>query len=79
LLAASGLGKPSDFRGLSDSASVKGKQLTVTVTNPHMTENRATEIMIRGARVASGTARVLSVSDVHAHNTFENPRRRAAR
>ena len=67
-------GKPADFWSLSGSASVKEKQLTLTVTNPHMSERRETEIFIRGARIASATARVLSASDVHAHNTFENPR-----
>jgi alpha-L-arabinofuranosidase len=67
-------GKPADFWGLSGSASVKGKQLTLTVTNPHMSEKRETEIVIRGARIASATARVLSAGDVRAHNTFENPR-----
>jgi alpha-L-arabinofuranosidase len=67
-------GKPADFWGLSGSASVRGKQLTLTVTNPHLSERRETEIFIRGARIASGTARVLSTADVHAHNSFENPR-----
>jgi alpha-N-arabinofuranosidase len=59
---------------LSGTASVNGKQLTLTVTNPHMSEKRETEIVVRGARIASAAARVLSTGDVHAHNTFENPR-----
>jgi alpha-L-arabinofuranosidase len=67
-------GKSTDFWGLSGSASVKGKQLALTVTNPHMGEKRETEIVVRGARIASAAARVLSTGDVHAHNTFENPR-----
>lgn len=29
---------------------------------------------MRGARVSSAQVRVLTDSDVHAHNTFENPR-----
>lgn len=66
--------KPAEFWGLSGSASVNGRQLTLTVTNPHMTEARETEIAIRGANVASARARVLSERDVHAHNTFANPR-----
>ena len=67
-------GKPADFWGLSGSASVKGKQLTLTMTNPQLSEKRETEIVVRGARIASAQAKVLSANDVHAHNTFENPR-----
>lgn len=66
--------KPAEFWGLSGSASVNGKQLTLTVTNPHMTEAREAEIAVRGARVQSAAARVLTAPDVHAHNSFENPR-----
>jgi alpha-N-arabinofuranosidase len=55
--------KPAEFWGLAGSASVNGKQLTLTVTNPHMTEARETEIAVRGARVASARARVLSERD----------------
>lgn len=65
--------KPAEFWGLGGSASVNGKQLTLTVTNPHASEARETEIVVRGARVGSAQARVLSALDVHAHNTFENP------
>jgi alpha-N-arabinofuranosidase len=67
-------GKTADFWGLSGSASVKGKQVTLTVTNPHLSEKRETEIVLRGARIARAQARVLSAGDVHAHNTFEKPR-----
>jgi alpha-N-arabinofuranosidase len=67
-------GAEAKLWGLSGSASVVGKQLTLTATNPHATEPRVAEIAIRGARAASATARVLTSPDVHAHNTFENPR-----
>jgi len=66
--------KPAEFWGLSGSASVNGKQLTLTVTNPHLSEPREAEIAIRGARASSAQAQVLTARDVHAHNTFENPR-----
>jgi alpha-L-arabinofuranosidase len=66
--------KPAEFWGLAGSASVNGKQLTLTVTNPHMTEARETEIAVRGARVTEARARVLSERDVHAHNSFASPR-----
>ena len=65
--------KPAEFWGLSGSASVNGKQITLTVTNPHLSEARETEIAVRGARATAAQARVLSMPDVHAHNTFENP------
>jgi alpha-L-arabinofuranosidase len=37
-------------------------------------QTRETEIAVRGARAASVQAQVLATPDVHAHNTFENPR-----
>jgi alpha-N-arabinofuranosidase len=65
--------KPAEFWGLSGSASVTGKQITLTVTNPHLSEPRETQIAVRGARAVSAQARVLRSADVHAHNTFANP------
>lgn len=65
--------KPAEFWGLSGSASIKDKQLTLTVTNPHLSEPRETEIAVRGARAGRVQAQVLSMPDIHAHNTFENP------
>lgn len=65
--------KPAKFWGLSGSASLNGKQLTLTVTNPHLSEIRDAEIAVRGARPTAVQVRVLAMPDVHAHNTFENP------
>ena len=65
--------KPAEFWGLSGSASLNGKQLTLTVTNPHLSEVREAEIAVRGGRPAAVHVRVLAMPDVHAHNTFENP------
>jgi alpha-L-arabinofuranosidase len=65
--------KPAEFWGLSGSASLNAKQLTLTVTNPHLSEFREAEIAIRGARATAAQARVLTMPDVHAHNTFQNP------
>lgn len=67
-------GQPAQFWGLSGSASLRDKLLTLTVVNPHLSATRATEIAVRGARIAQARARVLAAEDVHAHNTFENPR-----
>ena len=60
--------------GLNGSASVKGDVVTLTVTNPHLTEPREAEIAVRGATVRSATATTLAARDVHDHNTFEAPR-----
>jgi alpha-N-arabinofuranosidase len=65
--------KPADFWGLSGSASLNGKQLTLTAVNPDARSGRETEINIRGAHIAACQARVLSDKDIHAHNSFENP------
>jgi alpha-N-arabinofuranosidase len=64
--------KPSDFQGLAGSASLNGKQVTLTIVNPDLTAPRETEIAVAGARISSCQARVLSASDVHTHNSFEN-------
>jgi alpha-L-arabinofuranosidase len=53
---------------------VNGKQLTVTVTNSHLSDVREAEIAIRGASIASVKAVVLSAPDIHNCNTFANPR-----
>jgi alpha-N-arabinofuranosidase len=34
---------------------------------------REAEIHLRGAEATSGRATVLATSDIHAHNTFDNP------
>ena len=66
-------GKPASIFGLNGSASVSGKDITLTVTNTHLSESNEAEITIRSGRIASAKARVLSTTDVHAHNTFDQP------
>ena len=63
-------GKPASFWGLRGSASLHDKELTVTAVNPSVSDARDAEIVIRGATVKSGSATVLTNSDIHAHNTF---------
>ena len=65
--------KEGTLWGLNGSASVKGKTLTLTLTNPHLTDARDAEIVLRGGTAASVEATVLTADDVHAHNTFEQP------
>jgi alpha-N-arabinofuranosidase len=66
-------GKPASFWGLKGSASLKGKTLTLTAVNPDVSRPRETEIVLRGAKAVSAKAYVLAESDIHAHNTFDQP------
>ena len=61
--------------GLSGSASTTagGKQLTLTVVNPHLDRPMTTEVAIRGASIASAKGTVLHSADVHDHNDFAHP------
>ena len=45
----------------------------LTVVNPGVSEIRETEITVRGASIKSGTTTVLTNSDLHAHNSFDQP------
>jgi alpha-N-arabinofuranosidase len=64
---------PVSLWGLNGSASLKEKQLVLTVINPHAKETRETEIAIRGAAIKSGESRTLTSTDIHVRNTFANP------
>ncbi len=66
-------GKPASLRGLSSSASQQGKQLTITITNPDLTEAHETEIALRGASVKEVKVTTLSGA-MTAHNSFKNTR-----
>ena len=63
-------GQPASLAGLTGSASLHGKELVLTVVNPHVTEAREAEVMVPGASIRSAVAAVLTNSDMHAHNTF---------
>ena len=66
-------GKPASFWGLKGSASLKDKTLIVTAVNPDVSQPRETEIVLRGASTAGAKAWVVAESDIHAHNTLEQP------
>jgi alpha-N-arabinofuranosidase len=68
-------GAPASIRGLSGSASVRDKQLVLTVTNPDLEQPRECEIAVRGAAIRSGGVTTLSATDVRAHNSFRAPNR----
>ncbi len=59
--------------GLSGSASVKDKTLTLTVTNPHVSDAQEVEIVVRGAAPGAVKGAQISAPDIHAHNTFAQP------
>jgi alpha-L-arabinofuranosidase len=64
-------GKPATFWGLKGSASLREKELVLTVVNPHVSDARETEISLREARIKSVHVTTLTHADIHAHNSFE--------
>ena len=62
------------MRGLNGSASLRERELTVTVTNPSLDQARTAEIAVRGGSVRSAAGVTLAAADPHAHNTYQNPR-----
>ena len=66
-------GQPATFWGLKGSASIRGKDLTLTVVNPDVSQPKEAEINLLGAEAFSGRATALAASDIHARNTFDNP------
>jgi alpha-N-arabinofuranosidase len=67
------VGGKGNVRGVSASASLKDRTLTLTLVNPRASEPLPVEIAVRGASAADVRARVLAAADVHAHNTFDRP------
>jgi alpha-N-arabinofuranosidase len=66
-------GQSASFWGLKGSASLRDKNLTISVVNPDVSQPREAEIHLRGAEASSGQATILATQDIHAHNTFESP------
>lgn len=64
---------PTNMWGLNGSASINGKIVTLTAVNPDIKITREAEINIGGARIISANPRVLSSTDIHARNSFDNP------
>jgi len=65
-------GRPASLWGLNGSASVAGKQLTLTAVNPSIDQAIETEIVVRGGSVISGNGSVLTNTNIHAHNDFQH-------
>jgi alpha-L-arabinofuranosidase len=73
-IAATVSARPARLWGLQGFATLHDKQLILTVVNPHHNQPREAEVNVRGASVSSCQSRVLASTDIHAHNTFANPR-----
>jgi alpha-L-arabinofuranosidase len=56
---------------LCGSCSIQQKRAVLTVVNPDIKNPQETEIGIRGSRITAARATVLTSSDIHARNTFE--------
>ncbi|MFB3825862.1 MAG: alpha-N-arabinofuranosidase [Bryobacteraceae bacterium] len=63
--------------GLSTSASVKGKELVLTLVNPKHDTGIKVDASLTGAKALAAQARILHDPDLNACNTFENPDRLA--
>ncbi|NYF78721.1 alpha-N-arabinofuranosidase [Granulicella arctica] len=59
--------------GLSGSASIKDKTVTLTVVNPHLDQPLTTEIALHGMTIASVKGTVLVGQNIHDHNDFDHP------
>jgi len=66
-------GRVNGLAGLSGSCSINGKRAFLTVVNPDPQNAQQTAIEVRGSQIADARVRVLSASDIHARNTFEQP------
>lgn len=64
-------GKQASFWGLRGSSSLHDKELVITAVNPNVKDAVEAEVVIRGAKARSAQATVLTASDIHARNTFE--------
>ena len=64
-------GKPAEFWGLKGSASVREKNVVLTVVNPSVNGSRETEVSLPGARPKAGAVIVLASPDIHACNSFQ--------
>jgi alpha-N-arabinofuranosidase len=59
--------------GLSGSASVNGKKLTVTITNPSLDSPVAAQIRLTSGSIVEGRGSVLTHAEMNAGNTLDRP------
>jgi alpha-N-arabinofuranosidase len=66
-------GRPQQVFRVAGSASVSGKDVTLTLVHSHVSEPADLAVGVRGASVAEVRATVLTHDTLSAHNTFEHP------
>ncbi len=66
-------GGSARMAGLSGSASMIGKRLTVTLTNPSLDVGKKARVRVAGGAIAEGRGRVLTHENMQARNSFERP------
>jgi alpha-N-arabinofuranosidase len=59
--------------GLSGSASLRGKTVTVTITNPSLDATITTRIRLTNGSIVEGRGKILTHTDMTAGNTFDHP------
>ncbi len=59
--------------GLSGSASTKGKNVTVTLTNPSLDSARSAVVRLASGSITEGRGQVLTHEDMTKSNTFDHP------
>lgn len=72
-------GKSGSLWTLNGSASRKGNQLTITAVNTNLEQPMETQVLLRGGSAKNASAETLASNDMHAHNTFAEPRSVATR
>jgi alpha-N-arabinofuranosidase len=65
--------KTGEIFRLAGSASLSGKNLTLTLVHTHVSEPAAVRIQLAGGSASSVRQTVLTHSTLNAHNTFQNP------
>lgn len=66
-------GNAASFWGLYGSASRKGNVVTLTAVNPDLTRTSDAQLALPGVTILRANGTALAATDMHAHNTFENP------
>jgi alpha-L-arabinofuranosidase len=66
-------GGTATMPGLSGSASINGKTLTVSLTNPNLDSSIPAHIRLTSGSILEGRGTVLTHADMTAGNTFDHP------
>jgi alpha-L-arabinofuranosidase len=61
------------MQALSGSASINGKAMTVTLTNPSVDSSVTTSIRLTTGSIVEAQGRVLTHPEMTAKNTFDHP------